>query len=54
MKGLFFDQFPECGMQVMEVLRQPPENKVVSISQAQGSLTFPASFQLVAAMNPCP
>jgi magnesium chelatase family protein len=39
---------------VLEVLRQPIEDKVVTISRAQGSLTFPASFQLVAAMNPCP
>jgi magnesium chelatase family protein len=41
-------------MRVLEVLRQPIEDKVVTISRAQGSLTFPASFQLVAAMNPCP
>jgi magnesium chelatase family protein len=39
---------------VLEVMRQPMEDKVVTISRAQGSLTFPASFQLVAAMNPCP
>ncbi len=39
---------------VLEVLRQPIEDKVVTISRAQGSLTFPANFQLVAAMNPCP
>ena len=41
-------------MRVLEVLRQPMEDKVVTISRAQGSLTFPANFQLVAAMNPCP
>jgi magnesium chelatase family protein len=41
-------------MRVLEVLRQPLEVKVVTISRAQGSLTFPASFQLVGAMNPCP
>jgi magnesium chelatase family protein len=39
---------------VLEVLRQPVEDKLVTISRAQGSLTFPANFQLVAAMNPCP
>ncbi len=51
---LFLDELPEFGMRVLEVLRQPIEDKVVTISRAQGSLTFPASFQLVAAMNPCP
>ncbi len=51
---LFLDELPEFGMRVLEVLRQPLEDKVVTISRAQGSLTFPASFQMVAAMNPCP
>jgi len=51
---LFLDEFPEFGPRVLEVMRQPIEDKVVTISRAQGSLTFPASFQLVAAMNPCP
>jgi magnesium chelatase family protein len=51
---LFLDEFPEFGMRVLEVLRQPMEDKVVTISRAQGSLTFPANFQLIAAMNPCP
>ena len=51
---LFLDEFPEFGPRVLEVLRQPMEDKVVTISRAQGSLTFPANFQLIAAMNPCP
>ncbi len=51
---LFLDELPEFGSRTLEVLRQPLEDKVVTISRAQGSLTFPANFQLVAAMNPCP
>ena len=51
---LFLDELPEFGQHVLEVLRQPIEDKVVTISRAQGSLTFPANFQLIAAMNPCP
>jgi magnesium chelatase family protein len=51
---LFLDELPEFGTRVLEVLRQPMEDKVVTISRAQGSLTFHANFQLVAAMNPCP
>ncbi len=51
---LFLDEFPEFGSRVLEVMRQPMEDKEVTISRAQGSLTFPANFQLIAAMNPCP
>ncbi len=51
---LFLDELPEFGPRVLEVMRQPIEDKVVTISRASGSLTFPANFQLVAAMNPCP
>lgn len=51
---LFLDELPEFGPRVLEVMRQPIEDKVVTISRAQGSLTFPANFQLITAMNPCP
>jgi magnesium chelatase family protein len=49
---LFLDEFPEFGNRVSEVMRQPMEDKVVNISRAKGSLTFPANFMLIAALNP--
>ena len=48
------DEFPEFGARTLEVLRQPLEDKDVTISRAKISLKFPANFMLVAAMNPCP
>src|SRR6202043_3252157 len=48
------DELPEFGQNVLEVLRQPLEDKVVTISRAQGTITYPANFMLIAAMNPCP
>lgn len=50
---LFLDELPEFGQSTLESLRQPMEDKVVTISRAQGTATFPANFALVAAMNPC-
>lgn len=51
---LFLDEFPEFEKRVIEALRQPLEDKVVNVSRAKGSMSFPANFILVAAMNPCP
>ena len=51
---LFLDELPEFGRNVLEVLRQPLEDKKMTVSRAKYSVEYPANFSLVASMNPCP
>ena len=51
---LFLDELPEFGSYKLEMLRQPLEDRTVTISRVKGSVSFPANFMLVGAMNPCP
>jgi magnesium chelatase family protein len=51
---LFLDEMPEFKKDILEMLRQPMEDKQVTISRASSTLTYPAGFMLISAMNPCP
>ena len=51
---LFLDELPECSLRSLEALREPLESRSITVARSRASLTYPADFQLVAAMNPCP
>lgn len=51
---LFLDEFPEFGKNAIEILRQPMEDGIVTVSRVNSTLTFPSQFTLIATMNPCP
>jgi len=51
---LFLDELPEFSRDVLEALRQPLEDRIVTVARAQATYTYPANFGLIASMNPCP
>jgi magnesium chelatase family protein len=51
---LFLDELPEFSATTLEMLRQPLEDRLVTVARASGTMAFPANFTLIAAMNPCP